>query len=114
MHGIEQIEKHLPDKRKMLLRSLRTHNWDVVSVDDDNVDDWALDQRWLIESTRENKGVRLTLWFFKYDGLEDGLDRVVPSIDHSANPGAYVGEPSIEFGLRKFEKQLHQFIDELH
>ena len=76
MKQIEQIEKHLPEKRKALLRCLRENDWRVIGVDDAD-SDWALEEKWLIESTRENRGAAVTLWFFKHDGRYDGFDRVV-------------------------------------
>jgi len=60
MVRIEEIEKQLPVKRKTLLTRLRENNWKVVNVDGD-YSDWALDEKWLIESVRENKGFRLIL-----------------------------------------------------
>lgn len=113
MKHIEQIEKHLPEKRKALLRCLRTNNWEVVGIDDTE-SDWALDEKWLIESTRENKGATLTLWMFKYDGLYDGMDRVVATPRDASQPNAYGGAPSIEFDSRRFEKQLEAFMASLH
>ena len=67
MKQIEQIEKHLPAKRKALLHRLREHCWKVIGIDDTG-SDWALEEKWLIESTRESRGATLTLWFFKHDG----------------------------------------------
>ncbi len=113
MKRIEHIEKQLPDKRKALLHSLREHNWKVVGIDDAD-SDWALDEKWLIESTRENKGVGLTLWMFKYDGIHDGMDRVVATARDAPEPIAYGGTPSIEFDARKFERQLDVFVTSLH
>ena len=52
MKRIEQIENRLPEKRKALLHCLRANNWTVVGIDDSE-SDWALDEKWLIESTRE-------------------------------------------------------------
>lgn len=113
MKHIESIEKHLPDGRKALLHCLRAHNWEVVGIDDTE-SDWALDEKWLIESTRENKGAALTLWMFKYDGLHDGLDRVVATPRDAPQPSAYGATPSIEFDSRRFEKQLEAFMASLH
>ena len=113
MKHIDQIEKHLPDKRKALLHSLREHNWKVVGVDDAE-SDWALDEKWLIESKRENKGVGLTLWMFRFDGIHDGMNRVVETPRDVAEPSAYSGTPAIEFDARKFDRQLDCFMDALH
>ncbi|MDA7493006.1 hypothetical protein N8510_02805 [bacterium] len=113
MKRIEHIEKQLPDKRKALLRSLREHNWKVVEIDDAN-SDWALDQKWLIESTRENKGGALTLWMFKYDGIHDSMDTVVATARDARAPNAFGGTPSIAFNARKFEGQLDVFMTALH
>ena len=113
MRQIEQIEKHLPEKRKALLHCLREHDWIVAGIDDED-SDWALDEKWLIESTRENKGAALTLWMFKYDGLHDGLDRVVATPRDRPEPDAYGGTPAIEFDARKFEIQLEPFMTSLN
>jgi hypothetical protein len=113
MKRIEHIEKHLPEKRKALLHCLRAHNWRVVGIDDTE-SDWALDEQWLIESTRENKGAALTLWMFKYDGVHDGMDRVVATPRDASQPNAYGGTLSIEFDTRRFEKQLEAFMTSLH
>src|SRR5262249_39623132 len=113
MKRIEQLEKPLPDKRKALLHRLRAHDWEVIAVDDED-SDRALDEKWLIESTRENKGAALALWFFKYDGLYDGMDRVVAAPPEAPQPSAYGGTPSIEFDLRGFEKRLDAFMASLH
>jgi len=113
MKHIEQIEKHLPEKRKALLLCLRANNWKVVGIDDTE-SDWALDEKWLIESTRENKGAALTLWMFKFDGLHDGMDRVVATPRDASQPSAYGGTPSIEFDSRRFERQLEAFMALLH
>ena len=106
-------EKHLPDKRKALLHSLREQNWKVVGVDDAD-SDWAYEEKWLIESIRQNKGAQLVLWFFKYDGIHDGLDRVVATLPDASQPSAYGSTPAIEFDTRKFEKQLGEFMSSLH
>ena len=113
MKRIEHIEKHLPDKRKALLHSLREHNWKVVGIDDSD-SGCALDEKWLIESTRENKGAALSLWMFKYDGVHDGMDRVVAIPRDVPEPNAYGGTPSIEFDARRFEKQVEAFMVSLH
>lgn len=113
MKRIEQIEKHLPAKQKALLHCLRENGWEVVGVDDTE-SDWALGDKWLIESTRENKGASLTLWMFKYDGLHDGMDRVVATARHAPEPNAYGGTPAIEFDMKRFEKQLDAFMAALH
>ena len=113
MNRIEHIEKQLSDKRKALLHSLREHNWKVVEIDDAD-SDWALDEKWLIESMRENKGAELTLWMFQSDGIHDGMDRVVATISDAREPNPYGGTPSIEFDTRKFERQLDVFMTSLH
>lgn len=113
MKRIEQIEKHLTEKRKALLHCLRANNWKVVGVDDTD-SDWVLDEKWLIESTRENKGAALTLWMFKYDGLHDGTDRVVATPRQASEPNSYGGTPAIDFDTRKFERQLDSFMVALH
>ena len=113
MTPIEQVENRLPEKRKALLHHLRANDWNVVSVDDTE-SDWALNEKWLIESSRENKGATLTLWFFKYDGVHDGIDRVVATSFEASKPNAYGGTPSIEFDARQFERQLDCFIEALH
>ncbi|MEZ6142222.1 MAG: hypothetical protein R3B84_16815 [Zavarzinella sp.] len=113
MKHVEQIEKHLPEKRKALLHCLRANNWRVVGVDD-RESDWALGEKWLIESTSENKGAALALWMFKYDGIHDGMDRVVATHRDASPPSAYGGTPTIEFDSRRFEKQLEAFMASLH
>jgi hypothetical protein len=113
MKHIEQIERHLPEKRRALLHCLRANNWKVVGVDDTE-SDWALNEKWLIESTRECKGAVLTLWMFKHDGLHDGIDRVVATPRDALRPSAYGGSPSIEFDSRRFETQLEAFMASLH
>src|SRR5690349_4099718 len=102
MKQIEQIEKHLPEKRKALLHCLRANNWKVVGIDDTE-SDWALDEEWLIESTRENKRAALILLMFKYEGLHDGMDRVVATPRNASQPSAYGSSPSIEFDSGRFE-----------
>jgi len=97
MKHIEHIEKQLPDKRKALLHSLREHNWNVVGIDDEN-SDWALDEKWLIESTREHKGAGLTLWMFKHDGIHDGMDRVVAT---ARDVGGTDSRPELTWPLDK-------------
>jgi hypothetical protein len=113
MKRIEHIEKHLPNKRKALLHCLRAHNWHVVGFEDAE-SDWALDEKWLIESARENKATSLILWMFKYDGVHDGIDRVVATPRDASQPSAYGGTPSIEFDTRRFETQLEAFMASLH
>lgn len=113
MKPIEQIEKHLPEKRKALLHCLRANNWKVIGIDDTE-SDWVLDEKWLIESTRENKGAALTLWMFRYDGLHDGMNRVVATAPDASQPSAYGGTLAIEFDSRRFEKQLEAFMASLH
>ncbi len=113
MQPIETIERNLPDKRKSLLRLLRTHNWHVVEFDDAEAD-WALDSKWLIESTHEEKGYRLWLWFYKYDGKYDGMHRVVATTLDSPEPSPYCGQPSIEFDLKHFDDQLQSFLSSLN
>ncbi len=113
MKHIEQIEKHLPEKRKALLRYLTTDSWEVVGIDDTE-SDWALDEKWLIRSTRENKGVALTLWMFKYAGLHDGMDRVVATPRDALQPSAYTAALSIEFDSGRFEIQLEAFMAALN
>jgi len=106
-------EKHFPAKRKALLHRLREHNWDVIGVDDSEAD-WALDVKWVIESSRENKGSTLTLWFFKYDGLHDGMNRVVVTRPDDSQPNAYGGEPSLDFDSKRFEMQLQALMTSLN
>jgi len=113
MRPIEDIEKTLSDKRKTLLHRLREHNWKVVGFDDSDAD-WTLDQTWLIESTREGAGTALTLWLFKYDGIHDGMDRVVATPNGIQRPAPYTGEPALEFDTRRFEAQLADFIHAIH
>ena len=114
MKKIETIEKYLPPKRKDLLYALRENNWEVIEIKDAH-SDWAYDQQWIIKSTRENKGFTLLLWFFKYDGRYDGMNRVAATPFNASQPNAYVGdEPSIEFDGRKFEPQLASFIKLIH
>jgi hypothetical protein len=111
---IEQVEKHLIEKRKSLLQCLLANNWRVVGIDGDTESDWAVAEKWLIESTRENRGAALTLWMFKYAGLHDGIDRVVATPRQASQPNAYGGAPAIEFDARKFERQLDCFMEALH
>ena len=106
-------EKHLAQNRKALLHSLRTHGWEVTGVEDSEAD-WALDVKWIVESTRENKGATLTLWFFKYDGADDGMNRVVATLPDASQPNAYTGEPSVNFNMRRFQVQLQPFMNSLH
>jgi hypothetical protein len=106
-------EKHLPQNRKALLHCLRTHGWEVTGVDESEAE-WALDVKWMIESTRENKGATLTLWLFKYDGAEDGMNRVVATPPDASQPNAYSGEPSVDFNARRFQVQLQLFMTSLH
>jgi hypothetical protein len=113
MKPIDEIGKHLPQKRKALLHCLRKHNWEVTGVDDSQAD-WALDVKWMIESTRESKGAKLTLWFFKYDGVHDGMNRVVATPRDASQPRAYGGEPSLDFDARGFEAQLQTLMTSLH
>ncbi len=113
MQPIEFIEKHLPDKRKALLQSLRKHNWHVVGIDEANAV-WALESKWLIESMREEKGFKLLLWFYKYDGNCDGMDRVVATTLVTSEPSPYSGQPSIEFDLKHFDNQLQSFMSSLN
>ena len=112
MKPIGEIENHLQPKRKALLRCLREHNWEVTGVDDSR-SDWAFDVKWMIESTRESKGAKLTLWFFKYDGVHDGMNRVVVTPRDALEPNAYAGEPSIDFDRRGFEVQLQKLMTSL-
>ena len=60
MKQIIELEKQLEPKRKSVLYALRDNNWDVTGVENE-FSDWALDEKWFIESTRENKGYSLTL-----------------------------------------------------
>ncbi len=113
MKNNEKKEKHLPQKRKALLHRLRENNWMLVGIDDSD-SDWALDEKWLIESTCESKGLALTLWMFKHDGLHDGMDRVVATPCGASEPNPYGGTPAIEFDSGRFEKQLDCFMDALH
>ena len=113
MKPIEHVENHLSDKRKALLHSLRTHHWEVVGVDDADAD-WALDEKWLIESNRENRGVAMALWLFQYDGVHDGVDRVVATTGHDTPPDPYGGTPAIEFDTKRFDDQLDAFLAALH
>ena len=113
MRKIEIIEKHLPSKRKELLYYLRENNWKVVEINDE-YSDWAYDEKWIVESTRENYGFLIQLWFFKYNGIYDGMDRVVATKIDSTQPHAYCGTPSVEFDGRKFEAQLFYFLQQIH
>ncbi len=113
MKKIEDIEKHLPQKRKMLLYCLRENYWDVVEIHDEG-SSWAFEEKWLVKSTRENRRVSLTLWFFKHDGADDGMNRVVATPANSPEPNCYRGDVAIEFDGRKFENQLEIFMSDLH
>ncbi|HYF48443.1 MAG TPA: hypothetical protein VEJ63_03505 [Planctomycetota bacterium] len=123
MKSIDEIEKHLPPKRKVLLHALRKHNWEVIGVDDSALN-WALDMKWTIQSTlkwsiqsnRENKGATLILWFFKHDGMHDGVDRVAVTTRDAPQPSTYGGggEPELYFDGRRFEVQLQTLIASLH
>jgi hypothetical protein len=106
-------EKHVPQNRKALLHSLRTHGWEVTGVDDSE-GDWALDLKWMTKSTRENKGATLALWFFKYDGQEDGMNRVVATPPDASQPDSYNGQPSVDFNAKRSQVQLVAFITSLH
>lgn len=112
MNKITVIEKSLASKRRSLLYCLRENNWDVIEINDDYAD-WAYDEKWVIESTRENKGFTLQLWFFKCEGIHDGMDRVVATLVNEEQPNAYSGEPSIDFDGRKFEPQLSSFMNSI-
>ncbi len=113
MKQIEQIEKHLPAKQKALLYSLRAHNWKVTGIDE-GTQDWALEEKWVIESTAENIGFQIALWIFKYNGVHDGLDRVVATTINSPEPDPYGGKITLEFDGRKFESPLKTFMESLH
>lgn len=113
MQPIESIESDLPDKRKSLLRSLRSHDWQVVGVDDSDAS-WGCDSKWLIEATHEQKGFRVWLWFYKYAGKFDGLDRVVAITGCSPEQSSYSGQPSIEFALKHFDNRLQTFMNSLN
>lgn len=113
MKTIEEIEKGLPTSYKTVLYGLRENNWDVISIDDDN-SDWALDHKWIIQSTRENKGFILVLYFFKYEGLYDETDCVIATQENEAEPSPYYGDISIDFDRKHFQKQFDQFLISIH
>jgi hypothetical protein len=113
MQSINELEKHLPPKRKALLHALREHGWEVIGVDTSGLD-WALDMKWSIQSIRENKGATLILWFFKYDGIHDGMNRVAATTQDAEEPSACSGEPSLDFDGRRFEVQLRTLLTALH
>ena len=110
MKPIEQIEKHLPQNRKALLHCLRTSNWQVLGVDD-SLADWSLDETWLIESTRENKGMRLQLWMYHHDGLHDAVDEVVATTEEES-PGP--NSPVLDFLQRGTDRHMSDFVARLH
>lgn len=113
MKKIEHIEKQLPPKRKELLYAIRENNWEVIEINDE-YSDWAYDEKWIVQSTRENFGFLIQLWFFKYNGIYDGMDRVVATNIDSEEPNAYCGVPAIEFDGKKFELQLSYFLNQIH
>lgn len=114
LKSIEDIEKQLPAKRKAFLLALRSNDWKVVAISCEEAD-WAFDEKWIIESTRQRKGFSLQLWFFKYNGEFDGMDRVVVTSAKAEQPNSYgATEPSVEFDGLKFEQQLTAFINAIH
>ncbi len=114
MKYITDIEKNLPPKRKTLLYNLRKNNWEVVKISND-FSDWIYDEKWIVESTRENKGFQIQLWFFKHNGLHDGVDNVQFTKIDDEMPNPYgERENSIYFDGRKFEYQLGSFLENIH
>ncbi len=115
MKKIENIETHLSTKRRTLFLELCENNWKVVEINADN-SDWCYDEKWIVESTRESKGFKIQLWFFKYEGLYDGVDRVECTKIDSEKPNPYGGDAdfSIWFDGRNFEKQLKLFLENIH
>ena len=116
LERIEDIEKHLPPKRKVILHCLRANDWNVFEVSDEGTD-WALDQKWLIESTRQNKGATLVLWWFEYNGEYDGMDRVVATLPDASVPSPYAGGDdlvSLDLDSGRFQQTLKLFMTSLH
>lgn len=119
--NIKDIEKNLPPKRKSLLYSLRDNNWRVIEVNDEcyHECDWSFDQRWIIESKRENYGFLIHLWFLKYVGIYDGLDNVLATkidVDNTINMiNPYSHDfPVLYFDGNRYEYQLNKFINRIH
>ncbi|TCI84852.1 hypothetical protein [Tenacibaculum sp. M341] len=114
--SIESIEKQLPPKRKNLLHLLRHNDWEVIEISYDCHSDnyyWAFDQKWIIESRRENYGFTLDLTFYKYNGLYDGVDEVIVTLQNINNTS--IDElASITFDAKKYEIQLNYFLDQIN
>jgi hypothetical protein len=111
--AIEGIEKYLDGNRKLLLYSLREKDWEIEGIEDD-ISDWALDQKWLIVSGKQNRGFSILLMLYKYDGEYDGMNRVVATTDMNAEIDPYGGDPSLEFDKPKFSNNLESFLWNLH
>lgn len=112
MKPIESVEKHLPQQRKVLLHSLRSQGWEVMWTDDSDAS-WSLQEKWSIESTRENRGIALSLWFSKNDHIYEEEDEA------TATPaGQKLGEltpiASVSFRRKQFDKQLILFMEAIH
>ena len=109
MCTIEEIEGDLQAHRRAVLMRLRKEDWSVVEVRD--FTDIAGDQTWVIESDTRGKGIRLILWFYRYDGVHDGYNCVIASLPTEPEPGPWGGgDVSIQFAGRRFEKQLDEFM----
>ncbi|KZN54473.1 hypothetical protein N474_01780 [Pseudoalteromonas luteoviolacea CPMOR-2] len=107
------IEKQLSTNATRMLYALRDANWEVLVVDQD-FSDWDLCQKWEIASARENKGFVLVLWFFKYEGKFDGMDRVIVSGIGDKKPSAYETSTVLDLDGNQFDKLLDTFMDALH
>ncbi|WP_196161547.1 hypothetical protein [Reinekea sp. G2M2-21] len=110
---IEDIERNLEGNKKLLLYLLRENDWEVVGVENE-FSDWALDQIWTIASTRQNKGFEIVLHFNKFNGVHDGMNRVVALTDIEIDVNSYGGEPSLEFDGSEFNRNLHGFVSAIH
>ena len=113
MKDIEEIEKHLETNRKTLLFSLRKNNWTVSGVEE-ICSRWDLDEKWFIQSARENKGFSIELLFCKHDGLHDGINKVLALQPSEPIPEPYRGETFLHLDGRRFENRLEDFLNVLH
>jgi hypothetical protein len=88
-------------------------DWALVDIQT-NHSHWAMDQLWHLESLTFNKGFALYLTLYKYNGILDGMNRVVATTTSSEANGPYGGEPDLNFNGRSFSKNLSSFIDAVH
>ena len=113
MKSIEEIEKHLEINRKTLLFSLRDNNWAINGVEEE-CSRWDLDEKWFIQSERENKGFSIELLFCKHDGIHDGINQVVALLPSEPIPEPYGGNTVLYLDGRKFENRLKEFLNVIH